>query len=76
MGLGGLVVVMGSGRPPRVGEEDEPAQVVGGLTPVELAADAPSERLVGEPAQRMQGAQQPALLQRPVVPLNPDPRMT
>jgi hypothetical protein len=45
-----------------VGEEDESAQVVEGLAPVELAADPPPENLVGEPAQRMEDAQQLAVL--------------
>ncbi len=46
-----------------VGEEDEPSQVVGGLTPVELTPDATAEGLVGEPAEAVEGAQQLAVLQ-------------
>jgi hypothetical protein len=49
-GLGGLVVVVGVADGAAVGEEDEPAQFVGGLAPVELTADSPAEGLVGEPA--------------------------
>ncbi len=56
MGLGGLVVVAGVANFAAVGEEDEPAQVVERLAEVELAADAPAERLVGEPAQGVDGA--------------------
>jgi hypothetical protein len=64
VGLGGLVVVVGVADGAAVGEEDEPARVVEGLAPVELAADAPTEGLVGEPAQGVHGAQQLAVLEQ------------
>ena len=55
--LGRLVFVVGVADGSAVGEEDEAAQVVERFAAVELAADAPAERFVGEPAQRVQGAQ-------------------
>jgi len=42
------MMVRGADRAP-VGEEGEAAEVVGGLAPIELAADAPTEGLVSEP---------------------------
>ena len=55
VGLGGRVVVVA--RPDRapVGEEDEAAEVVGGLAPVQLAANTSAERLVTGLPQDMQG---------------------
>ncbi len=63
MGLGGLVVVVRGANCAPVGEEDEAAEVVGRLAPVELAADPTTEGLVGEPAQGVESAQQLAVLQ-------------
>lgn len=62
VGLGGLIVVVGVANGAAVGEEDEPAQVVEGFAPVELAADTSTEGFVGEPAQGVDGAQQLAVL--------------
>ena len=46
-----------------IGVGDETAQVVEVLAQVELASDAPAEGLLREPAQRVQGAHQLAVLE-------------
>jgi hypothetical protein len=58
----------------KAGEEHEPPQVVERFATVELPPDAAAERLVGEPAQRVHGAQQLAVLEQPRTGPLPPPR--
>ena len=58
MDLGGLVFFVLVAYFAVVGEEEEASQSVEGFSSVELAADTPSERFVGEPAQGVVGALQ------------------
>jgi hypothetical protein len=58
VGLHGLVVVVAVADMAPVREGQEASELIEGLAPIELAANAPAERLVREPAQGVQRAQE------------------
>ena len=64
MRLHGLVVVVAVVDVAALGDPEVTAEVVDGLAPVELPADAAPEDFLGEPADGVHGAQQLAVLKQ------------